>query len=165
MSRLLDQLRWYKKKDDRGIMAALRCVLVDNKKHRAWPALHRLGVEVTDLNSALIAGLFALHWDETIKGNFGDTCLAIEKKRREKRSKGNKLTPTPTERRFQYLLNSEKSELSGRLTRMVKLAKSNDIPVNYEKLKNDLKYWNDRTKVEWANAFWGQETSQLREEE
>jgi CRISPR system Cascade subunit CasB len=157
MSHLLDQLRWYKKKDDRGIMAALRCVLVENKKHRAWPALHRLGVKVTDFDSALIAGLFAMHWDETARGNFGDTCLAIEKKRLESRGKDNKLTPT--ERRFQHLLISEKSELHGRLMRMVRLAKSNDIPVNYEKLKYDLKYWNDRTKVEWADAFWGQETS------
>lgn len=158
MSRLLNQLRWYKKKDDRGIMAGLRCVLVDSKMHRAWPALHRLGVAITDNNSAYIAGLFAIHPDEAPKGNFGNTCLAIEKKRGETRGKDNKLTPT--ERRFQHLLNAEKgAELYGRLVRMVKLAKSNDIPVNYERLKDDLKYWNDKTKTEWAAVFWGQETS------
>ena len=155
MSRLLDQLRWYKQKDDRGIMADLRCVLVDSKKHRAWSALHRLGVAITDTNSAYIAGFFAMHPNEATKGNFGNTCLIIEQKRRETRSKDNKLTPT--ERRFQHLLNAERgTELYGRLIRMVKLAKSNEVPVNYEQLKTDLKFWNEQTKTEWADAFWSQ---------
>lgn len=155
MSGLLNKLRWYKEKDDRGIMASLRCVLVDNKKHRAWPALHRIGVAITDDVSAYIAGLFALHPDETSNGNFGNTCLAIEGKRGEERSQDNKLTPT--ERRFQHLLNAEKGpELYGRVMRMVSLAKSNNVPVNYGKLKNDLKFWGDKTKTEWAGSFWGQ---------
>lgn len=161
MSRFLERLRKYK--DNRGMMANLRCVLVDNKKHRAWPALHRLGVAITDTNSAYIAGFFAMHPNEATKGNFGNTCLAIEQKKREKRSKDNKLTPT--ERRFQHLLNAEKgSELYGRLIRMVKLAKSNEVRVNYEQLKTDLKFWNERTKTEWAAAFWSQ-NSPIHEED
>jgi len=163
MGRLLDQLRWYKQKDDRGIMASLRCVLVDSKKHRAWPALHRLGVAITDKDSAYIAGFFVMHPNEDTKGNFGNTCLAIEKKRREKRSKDNKLTPT--ERRFQHLLNAEKgAELYGRLIRMVKLAKSNEVRVNYEQLETDLYFWNERTKTEWAAAFWSQSSSMHEED-
>jgi len=34
MSRLLEQLR--RRKEDRGMMADLRCALVESKKHRAW---------------------------------------------------------------------------------------------------------------------------------
>lgn len=34
MSTLLERL--HKCKDNRGMMANLRCVLVENKKHRAW---------------------------------------------------------------------------------------------------------------------------------
>ena len=152
MSNLLERL--YKKKDDRGIMANLRCILVDNKKHRAWPALNRLGVEINDDVSAFVAGLFATHPEVTAIGNFGATCKAIEQKRDVKRS-DDKLTPT--ERRFQHLLTAEKgTELHGRVLRMVLLAKSQGVPVNYTQLETDLKFWSDRTKTEWAAAFWVQ---------
>ena len=158
MSRLIKRLRMYKEKDDRGMMASLRCVLVENKKHRAWPALNRLGVTITDDSSAYIAGLFATHPEETPNGNFGNTCYAIEQKRDEKRSDNNKLTPT--ERRFQHLLNAERgAELNGRVLRMLRMAKSQGVPINYECLKNDLRYWNDDIKTDWAAAFWAQKIS------
>lgn len=153
MSWLLERLRKYK--DDRGMMANLRCILVDNKKHRAWPALNRLGVEINNDISAYVAGLFATHSEEISAGNFGSTCKAIEIRRGDKRSDDNKLTPT--ERRFQHLLTAEKgSELHGRVLRMVLMARSQGVPVNYEKLETDLKFWSDRTKTEWATTFWTQ---------
>ena len=163
MSRLLFRLRKYKKKDDRGIMANLRCILVESKKHRAWPALHRLGVEINDDLSAYIAGLFSLHPEETTSGNFGVTCKIIEERRGDTRRDDNKVTAT--EKRFQHLLTAEKGEeLYGRVMRLVHMAKSQDIPVNYEKLMTDLKYWNDHTKIEWATSFWAQETQARFEE-
>ncbi len=153
--------RLHKYKDDRGMMANLRCVLVDNKKHRAWPALNRLGVAINDDDSACIAGLFATHSEETATGNFGTTCKAIEQKRGG--SDDSKLTPT--ERRFQHLLTAEKSELYGRILRMVLMAKSQGVPVNYAKLATDLKFWSDRTKTEWASAFWTQGAASAAEED
>jgi len=151
MSWLLERLRKYK--DDRGMMANLRCVLLDNKKHRSWPALNRLGVEIDNDVSAYVAGLFATHPEETLTGNFGDTCKTIELRRGDKRSDDNKLTPT--ERRFQHLLAADRgAELNDRILRMILMAKSQGVPVNYAKLETDLKFWNDRTRTEWAAAFW-----------
>jgi CRISPR system Cascade subunit CasB len=151
MSWLIERLQ--KHKDNRGMMANLRCVLVDNKKHRAWPALNRLGVKINDDDSAFVSGLFATHPDETSTGNFGATCKVIEQRRGEKQSDDNKLTPT--ERRFQHMLSAEKgNELNNRVRHMVLMAKSQGVPINYAKLETDLKYWNDRTKTEWATAFW-----------
>jgi len=151
MSTFLERLRRHA--NDRGMMASLRCVLVDGKKHRAWPALNRIGVSVTNDVDALIAGLFATHPEETRAGNFGATCKTIGTKRGEDGSESNKLTPM--ERRFQHLLAAEKGdELHQRVTRMVLLAKSQGVPVNYEQLETDLKFWSDRTKTEWAAAFW-----------
>ncbi|MCX5846609.1 MAG: type I-E CRISPR-associated protein Cse2/CasB [Deltaproteobacteria bacterium] len=161
MSWLLERLRKYK--DDRGIMANLRCILVDNKKHRAWPALNRLGIAIKDDDSAYTAGFFATHPEETSTGNFGTTCQAIENKRGEVRGRDNKLTPT--ERRFQHLLAAEKSEIYSRILRMVRMAKSQNVPVNYEQLETDLKFWSDRTKTEWAAAFWTQGTAPVSEED
>lgn len=59
MSWLIERLR--KHKDDRGMMANLRCILVDTKRHRAWPALNRLGVEINNEVAAHVAGLYATH--------------------------------------------------------------------------------------------------------
>ncbi len=151
MSWLLERLR--KCQDDRGMMANLRCILVANKKHRAWPALNRLGVSIDNDAAALVAGLFATHPEVTIVGNFGTTCKAIEQNRGEKHGDDSKLTPT--ERRFQHLLSAERGdELNDRVMRMVRLAKSQGVPVNYGKLETDLKFWGDRTKTEWASTFW-----------
>lgn len=151
MSRLLERLR--KCQDDRGMMANLRCILVDNKKHRAWPALNRLGVAIDNDVASFVAGLFATHPEVSSNGNFGATCKAIEQKRDDKRGDDSKLTPT--ERRFQHLLSAERGdELNDRILRMVLMAKSQGVPVNYEKLETDMKYWSDRTRTEWAAAFW-----------
>jgi len=125
---------------------------VDSKKHRAWPALNRLGVAIDDENSAYVAGLFATHPEETSSGNFGATCKAIEQGRGDKRGDDSKLTPT--ERRFQHLLTAEKAELNDRVLRMVLMARSQGIPVNYTQLEIDLRSWGDRIKIEWASAFW-----------
>jgi CRISPR system Cascade subunit CasB len=151
MSTLLERIRRYA--DNRGMMANLRCVLVESKKHRAWPVLNRMGIDIGDDIATLVAGLFSAHPDETPSGNFGNTCRIIEQRRSEKRSDDNKLTPT--ERRFQHLLSAEPgNELHERIARMVFMAKAQSISVNYEKLLSDLRYWNDRTKTEWGMAFW-----------
>lgn len=157
MNRLLNELRKYKAKDDRGMMANLRCILVDNKKHRAWPALNRLGIKVDEYIPAFIAGLYATHPMESSIGNFGTTCKAIQSERNESTSKDNKLTQT--ERRFQHLLAAKGwAELSARVYRMVLMAKAQDVRVNYAQMGADLtnwvKDWGDITRTEWAAKFW-----------
>jgi CRISPR system Cascade subunit CasB len=161
MSTFLDKLR--RRADDRGIMANLRCVLVDGKRHRAWPALNRIGVSVTDEVDSLVAGLFATYPEETQAGNFGSTCRAIEAARREDRSDGSKLTPT--ERRFQHILAAEKGEeLHQRVTRMIRIAKAQGVRINFKQLGTDLRRWNEQTKTEWAAAFWTQGEASSAEE-
>jgi CRISPR system Cascade subunit CasB len=166
MSRLLEELRKCKARDDRGMMANLRCILVENKKHRAWPALNRLGVPIDNHVSAFIAGLFATHPEDRVTGNFGATCKALKQKRNEMKGDDNKMTLSPTEQRFQHLLVAERGEeLYARIQRMVLMAKSEGVEVNYEQLKTDLKFWSNRTKIEWAKAFWEQEQVILPEPE
>lgn len=160
MNNLLGRLR--RCKDDRGMMANLRCVLVENKRHRAWPALNRLEVAIDDQVAAFVAGLYATHPEETSNGNFGVTCKAIEQKRGDKRGEDNKLTPT--ERRFQHLLAAGREEVLERVMRMVLIAKSQGIPVNYAQLESDLGFWTERTKTEWAAAFWAPGAEPIGEE-
>jgi CRISPR system Cascade subunit CasB len=160
MSGFLERLRKYK--DDRGMMADLRCVLVENKRHRAWPALSRLGISIDDKVFPFVAGLFATHPAEANDGNFGKTCRGIAQKRGEEFAEKEL---TPTERRFQHLLAAERDEIQERVRRMVQMAKTHDIPVNYEQLATDLKYWNERTRTEWASAFWGYRGEASKKEE
>lgn len=155
MSWMLERLRKFK--DDRGMMADLRCILVESKKHRGWPALSRLRIPIDDPVLPFVAGLFATHPEIIESGNFGSTCKEVERKRGEIPSEDGKLTPT--ERRFQHLLASERDEVKDRVQRMVLMARSQGIPVNYERLAHDLQYWNERTKTDWASAFWGQHDS------
>lgn len=164
MSTLLERLR--KRKDDRGLMANLRCVVVASKRHRAWPALYRLGVSVNDHDQSYIAGFFATHPEETATGNFGQTCKAIEDRRGERENRSNEARITPTERRFQHLLSAQRGdELYNRILRMIHMAKSQEVRVNYEQLETDLKFWGDRVKTEWAASFWTPGTSPATEEE
>ena len=134
-------------------MADLRCTLIEGKRHRAWPALNRIHVGVGEDVKALVAALYATHPEEASQGNFGTTCKVLEAKRDGGAKGDDKLTPT--ERRFQHLLAAEAgAELFGRVTRMVLMAKSQGVSVNYERLVIDLGYWNERTRREWASAFW-----------
>lgn len=162
MSAFLERLRKYR--EDRGVMASLRCVLVDSKRHRAWPALNRVGIAIGNQVSAYVAGLFATHPEETSRGNFGDTCKSIEFKRGERRTDDSKVTPT--ERRFQQLLSSEPgAELHERVLHMVLMARSQGVPINYGKLDMDLRFWDERARTEWAGAFWAQGTTEMAEED
>ena len=158
----LERIRDYK--DDRGMMANLRCILVENKMHRAWPALNRIGVRIGDDISAFVAGLYATHYegDDNTFGNLGETCRHIQQKRRESINHDSKLSPT--ERRFQHLLAAERGkELKDRVLRMVLLAKSQGVSINYEQLMTDMKFWSDRIKIQWAEVFWGQDENRGEE--
>ena len=153
MSSLIEKLR--QRKDDRAVMASLRCTLVDSQKHRAWPVLHRLGIEVRNREAAIIAALYATHPLECISGNLGDSCCRIQRNRGDHRNDDYKLTPT--ERRFLHLLSAERGdELFQRVTRIVHLAKSQSVDINYDRLERDLRFWGDRTKSDWAASFWAE---------
>jgi len=162
MSTFLEPLR--QRSNDRGLMASLRCALVNSKKHRAWPALNRIGVNITNETDTLVAALFATYPEETDTGNFGTTCREIEAVRGESRGDNDKLTPT--ERRFQHLLSAEwRDELFQRVTRMVFMAKSHGVRINYKQLSVDLRQWSDRTRTEWGAAYWAPGSASLGEED
>ncbi|HNV36373.1 MAG TPA: type I-E CRISPR-associated protein Cse2/CasB [Rectinema sp.] len=153
MSSLIDQLRWYKEHNDRGFFANLRSYLIESKRQRAWPALYRLNVPIEDEAQSYIAAWYSMHPEETQEGNLGTTCRIIQNKTQGKQSTDNNLTPM--ERRFlQLLASGDERELRNRITRIILMAKSQQVPVNYEQLKIDSNNWNQKTKISWAQAFW-----------
>lgn len=156
MSGLLEELRWYRQRDNRGFFANLRCYLAPAKRQKAWSALNRLNVDIGDETAGYIAGWYATHPEETREGNFGTVCRLIGLSRKES-GKDDKVTPT--ERRFQQLLAAEKAELPDRITRFVLMAKNQGIPINYEQLRKDIAHWGDRIKTAWAQSFWIPDTT------
>jgi len=156
MSALLDYLQKLKERDNRGALADLRCALIESRRHRAWPLLAPfggIGEEYSAQVAQAIAGMFAHHPLTTETGNFGDTCrrLMNDDERTEYLQEGKLGSMT---RRFQHLLAASRDEVCKRVARLVLYAKSNEVPVNYEQLYNDLLFWSDSVRVRWAKSYW-----------
>lgn len=157
MSGLLEFLR--ARSNDRGLLADMRCVLVESKRHRAWPVLAAFGGVGDDWRALCVqtvAGLYAMHPKETAAGDFGTTCRALlSDDERQKLYEAREISPLS--RRFQHLLAADREEVFGRVTRLVLRAKSEEVPVNYVQLHQDLQKWQynpEPVRVRWAKSFW-----------
>lgn len=160
--------------EDRGIMADLRCALVDGKRHRAWPYLGYIG-GIGDTHSEravqTIAGLYATHppKNKPPERDFGAMCrklLSDEERKKLDTAEG----VGPITRRFQHLLAAEGEEIFDRVVRFVLRAKAEEIPVNYAELFEKLYYWQwpdgaDRVKTDWARSFWTPQVQKEGDEE
>ena len=151
-------------RDDRGLMAALRCAIVPAKRHQAWPLLARFGGLHPDEHRAravqMIAGYYALHppsSDASAKAkDLGDLCrhlLGDEERAKLESAEG----VGPISRRFQHLLAADGEEVFDRVLRFVLRAKAEGIAIDYVRLYNDLwqwQYYADSVRVRWARSFW-----------
>jgi CRISPR system Cascade subunit CasB len=159
MQNLLEFLK--RRKEDRGVMADLRCALVESKRQRAWPYLAAFGGVGVDFRAQAVqtvAGLYATHPLESTdeKFDFGSLCrrfLSDEERDKITTAEG----VGPVTRRFQHLLAAEGEEIFPRVVRLALRAKAEDIPVNYERLFKDLLAWQyraDQVRTKWAKSFW-----------
>lgn len=149
-SSLMEYLRRHK--EDRGAMADFRCAVVKSRQYRAWPHLAILGL-LDDPVAMVIMGLYGYHPEESSQGNFGDVCRLLAGNP-SLSSAGKEIGVSPMERHFQHLLASTREELGNRLLRLVLRAKAEGIPVNYEELENDMRYWGEKVRLRWAARFW-----------
>lgn len=148
-----------RQKENRGLMANLRCALVESKRRRSWPALacyEGIGDDFRPLVIQHVAGFFATHPnDDPNAGNFGDSCRRLMKdEERQALSEGG---VGPLSRRFQHLLAAEGEEIFGRVMRLLLRCKSDEISINYAKLLHDLLHWQyaaDTVCSRWAKSFW-----------
>lgn len=170
MSALLSWLQ--SKKEQRGIMATLRCALVPAREQRAWSLLARfggIGLEHKNYVVRTVAGLYASHSLECSTGDMGTLCLSLCQKS-EVPCKDDK--PGAMAKRMQHLLAAENQEICDRVVRLVLRAKTQGLPVNYNQLERDLLNWEknysrERVRVTWAKQFWTVKTdgAEVAEEE
>jgi CRISPR system Cascade subunit CasB len=135
-----------KHKEDRGIMADLRCGFSEAKEHRAWPhiaQLCKLNNEKSRLPVQAVCAAFATHPENARMGNFGATMRKIDM--------------ATIEDRFKRLLICDTiPEICERIPSVIRAAKAKGIPVDYQLLCYDIRMWEDcDIKLDWADAFWG----------
>ncbi|NPV02162.1 MAG: type I-E CRISPR-associated protein Cse2/CasB [Brevinematales bacterium] len=162
MSALTEYLERHK--NDKGLMADLRCALIESKRRKAWPHLAYFGGLGDDFGARIVqvvAGLYANHHTNTETGNMGDVFYRLlsddERKGMIERGTESHTDFGPVTKRFVYLLAANGEEIFDRLTRVVFYAKQKDVGIPYQTLERDLKKWeydSDRVKTEWAKSFW-----------
>jgi CRISPR system Cascade subunit CasB len=140
-----------KNKEDRGVMADLRCGFSPAKEHRAWPhiaQLCNLEKDWSRIPVQTVCAAFATHPEHTDSGNIGSTMREIAKEMASEE----KRFP-----RFQRLLAcGTQEELCDHLSSVVRMAKAKGIPVNYRQMYCDICWWEvSDIKVRWASSFWG----------
>ena len=150
-----------KARNDRGKMAALRRAASPRTEMEAWPVIASLGEDIRNQAAKTVAALFAEHpLENNETPDFGVTCRAIALKEGDTSA-----IPDSFQRRFRRLLAcGTADEVGGQLRAWIRLAESKGVGVNYERLFNDLQYWDanaDKIRVRWASSFWPARTESI----
>lgn len=151
-SRFLARLR--KITNDRGKMAALRRGASEATKRQAWPVIAGLGEDIGNFAACTVGAFFAEHPEEENNSwSFGETCRRIALHG----ATGFDI-PDSFDKRFRRLLACDTAEeVAGQFKAWIRFAKAKGIRVNYERMYNDLAFWDksaDETKLRWARGFW-----------
>jgi CRISPR system Cascade subunit CasB len=152
-NRLVSQLERWHNEQNRGPLAKLRRGLSETTRHEACFVLGRLfgPVAVGDPVFETVAGCFAIHPipAKPAIGNFGATMWRVM---------GDKMTKDDEPHaRFRRLLACDsREEICRHIPHAVRLAKSREtpVPVDYRKLFEDLWWWSERVKIDWAKSYW-----------
>lgn len=139
-------------RDNRGLMASLRCLLKESQRFRGWQYIAHLD-GIGCIQAETVAGLYALHPMEIDDENynFGDACRVLAATRRTDKESPD----SPFDKRFRRLLScSSEHELCTHLPDVVRGLKSADVPVNYSGLFDDIAKWGDLVRERWAIHYW-----------
>lgn len=97
----------------------------------------------------LVASLFAMHPSDINRGNLGTVFAQLRALRGPSES---------LERRFSATLRACRDDLPLHLRRIVGLARSAGVPINWAQLLNDVKQWDYKgrpVQLAWAREYWG----------
>lgn len=96
----------------------------------------------------LVASLFAVHPDAGGTGSLGAAFATL----------ASRTNAEAVERRFVALLAAGREDLPQQLRHAVTLLRAAGVPVNWEQLLEDLRWWDhpdDFVRRRWARDFWG----------
>ena len=160
-SKFINFLEELAKRDDRGVLAALRRGLQYDLGTCTYmypfiiPWLQKVKGKWNRDMHYLVASIFAYHPSSTDKGDMGDVFRQISISSGENNS---------LEQRFATMLRSNPEDLAIHIKQAIFLAKSKNISINWHELFYDLKRWpyesNYPVYEKWANSFWKVEIKQ-----
>lgn len=151
--KFIDFLVSLKEAENRGALAALKKGLgrplgTVTSMHRYVAGWANSSYESTNDMYYLVASLFAYYPEHTDENeNGGDIYRKVQDTFRSDN----------IEKRFIILLDSDEQTFAKHLQRMVGLAKSKNIKINWKTLLYDLCYWTHEdgfVQKNWARAFW-----------
>jgi len=156
LKRLMQFLR--ASKEDRGVMADLRRGFSPGTEQRCWPHIATfcdLADDTQRIICQTVAAGFATHKKTEARGNLGVSLrrLALD---------GHSGKPDDAlksfDARFRRLLTCDTAaEVCKRLIPIVRATERKNIPLDFEKLYEDLHMWEvpgSDVKVRWAATYW-----------
>lgn len=143
--------RLHSRATDRGALANLRKLLsqTPEKRCQGYLPLGKMGlawaIGADQIAARTSAGLFGYHpKHEPKEGNFGRTCRKLAKATSEE----------AFERHFRRLLACKTcADACEVVARLGRIAKTKEIPINYDLLQRDLHFWSDGTRERWAKSY------------
>ena len=141
--------------DNREVLSHLRRGFTPGTESYCWPFIaHYCNLSRSRDRQiwTLIAAGFALHGRSLPCGNMGTTLknLALEGNSGKTEDALNSFDP-----RFRRLLSADLETVCRLLGPLIRMAKArNQIPVDFECLYNDLRYWGEKVKLRWVQSYW-----------
>lgn len=152
-------------RQDRGALSNLRRGFSRGTENRCWPYIAPYCDLTRDKERIIwttIAAGFAIHERSLARGNMGVTMrrLALEGSTGTREDALNSF-----DARFRRLLSCQNSkEACERLPGIIRAAKNKgNIPIDFERLFEDLWFWGEKVKLSWAQTYWGQNSEDKRE--
>ncbi|MBN2450793.1 MAG: type I-E CRISPR-associated protein Cse2/CasB [Lentisphaeria bacterium] len=141
-ARFLVYLQRYR--EDRGALAALRGILSEARRPRAWPLLGGFPGAIGHRAFETVAGLWAAAPETATEDDrtLGDVLRAFTSEHGS------------IEGRFLRLLACDRDEIPEHIVPLVRVVQAKGARLNYTQLLSDLLWWNERVIIEWAKAFW-----------
>lgn len=148
--RHLDQNR-----EDRGFMADLRCALIPALEQRCWPLFAQFHV-LTDPRQcaiyALVAAAYGIQPEAPAEStDFGATVRKLA-------YGGGESASQSFDAGFRKLLACRDAiELKDQLPRFFKAASQKNVPIDHQRLLDDLASWEygNRIRLQWAQSYFG----------
>jgi CRISPR system Cascade subunit CasB len=162
---LVPDERAHTRRDGRAALAALRRGLGKSPGEELEPFRY-IGWALSDRGQKeeeahyLVASLFALHqiaWTDAAE-SARETGLGASFRVLANRLRADRGDSNSVDRRFVALLNCHADDLATHLRHAVSLLKSQDVPVDWAQLLDDVEKWDDESgavRRRWARAFWG----------
>lgn len=141
------------KREDTGMMAALRRGFSKGTEYRAWPYIspwcNMTNPRERSIYLTVAAG-FGFCKDTTYDGNMGTVFYQIAKGKKP----GQKAMES-FDSRFRRCLSCDTAEeICSYVPAIIKAANRKNIAVNFSQLLKDLTFWGEQVKVEWASKYW-----------